>query len=119
VRRLFPPFLRGRPAVGLLLLRAAIAAMVVNSDRGTHPIELIVAVLIAFGVWTPVSGTIVALTQLWYVMADERTRAMAALLTVIAVSLLFIGPGAWSIDAWLYGMRRIQISNSRKSHDAR
>ena len=120
MRRLFPTFLRGRPAVGLPLLRAAVAAAVVYNDRWTHPVELIAAVLLAIGVWTPVSGTFVALTQLWYVVTDDRARSLAGLLAVIAVALLFIGPGAWSIDACLYGMQRIQISDSRRSRaDAR
>jgi uncharacterized membrane protein YphA (DoxX/SURF4 family) len=117
LRRLFPIFLRGRPAIGLLLLRTGIAAAVVSSDHWTHPVESIASVLIAIGVWTPVSGMLVALTQLWYVVTDERTPSLAGLLAVTAVALLCTGPGAWSIDARLYGMRRIEISNSRRSRD--
>lgn len=55
--------------------------------------------------------------EVWYIVADERASSQAALLAVIAVALLIIGPGAWSIDARLYGMRRIQISSSRQRRD--
>ena len=32
-----------------------------------------------------------------------------ALLAVVAISLVFLGPGAWSVDALLFGRKRIAI----------
>jgi uncharacterized membrane protein YphA (DoxX/SURF4 family) len=98
-------------------LRTAVAAAVVYGDRWRHPVESSASVLLAVGVWTPAAGTFMALTQLWHVVTGERTPALAGLLAVITVALVCLGPGAWSIDARLYGMRRIQISNSGKSRD--
>jgi len=67
------------------------------------------ASLMALGIWTPVVA--VAQAALFSILLWNNglvdTRVM---LTIIAISLVMLGPGAFSIDARLFGRRRIDVS---------
>lgn len=75
------------------------------------------AVLVGF--FTPASATILALTVAWFwfpVHAEVlRLGVPAALMTIaIAVAISLLGPGAFSIDARLFGPREILISRGAR-----
>ena len=79
------------------------------------------AVLVGF--FTPASATILALTVAWFwfpVHAEVlRLGVPAALMTIaIAVAISLLGPGAFSIDARLFGPREILISRGAEAHAA-
>lgn len=116
MRRLFPSFLTGWPAVGLLLLRVAIAAEVLTRPAASI-VERGVALLLLTGFWTPLSGVSLALLGLAQ-FATGGTSRESALVAVVGVALAFIGPGLYSIDAWLFGWRHISIPPPRKSDGA-
>jgi putative oxidoreductase len=69
------------------------------------------------GLWTPVIGTVVALDEVWiglslYALRQEDTW-IHIFLGVLSVGLAMLGPGAWSIDARLFGRTRFDIDRTR------
>ena len=73
-------------------------------------------ILLLAGLWTPVAGTLVAAEALWNVFSSGHPWRWIMLAT-LGAALALIGPGAWSIDARLFGWRRLEIRD-RKSQDS-
>ena len=65
-------------------------------------------VLMLVGLWTPVAGILVAVMDAWIAFSLTTSAALPAVLAVLGASLALIGPGAWSLDAWLFGRKRIE-----------
>jgi len=128
---LFSTFPGGWPGAGLLLLRAAIGVTTVIQgglyldDPGNLTLETGTLGLVAIatgaslvvGFLTPVAGVLVGLGTLgiglaWF-PAAARNLFDAKLPTVFGVimsaAIIFLGPGALSIDARLFGRREIII----------
>jgi hypothetical protein len=66
--------------------------------------------LLLIGLWTPAAGTVVAIADGWLAWSRADDAATSALLAVLGATLAMIGPGAWSVDARLFGRRHIQDS---------
>jgi putative oxidoreductase len=122
MQRLYSTFANGWPGYGLLILRAACAVYVLcvelpllTSVGSTEMIVISVAVCAALalilGCWTPLAGSIVALFELWRAHTYPKQFLPEILAAVIAFSLTLLGPGAWSVDARLYGRRRISFGD--------
>ena len=60
------------------------------------------------GLWTPVAGILVAIMETWIAFSLPAISALHAVLAVLGASLALIGPGAWSLDAWLFGRKYIE-----------
>jgi uncharacterized membrane protein YphA (DoxX/SURF4 family) len=90
--------------------------------RGSPPIlaatilvlSMIAAMFLLAGLWTPVAGAMVVAFELWKVLSHSGDPWISALLGTLGAGLVLIGPGAWSVDARLYGWKRIDI-RTRKS----
>jgi uncharacterized membrane protein YphA (DoxX/SURF4 family) len=123
MQRLFSTFANGFPGKGLLIQRALVAAIVVSSfareiGKNSHVAALIpqliaalAGVLIAVGLWTPIAGTVLALAELYILFFRTGDPWMAAIAGILGATLAVIGPGAWSLDARLFGRKHIEISN--------
>jgi putative oxidoreductase len=125
MRRLFSTFSSGPPGVGLLLLRlisgATLIVHYVQLHHGaslqaitSHLIAALGALLLLAGLWTPVTGTIVAITELWIVFSHGHDPWVSVMLAGLGAALALLGPGAWSVDARLYGWKRIEIRRPDK-----
>ena len=121
--RLFSAFPNGRPGVGLLILRLAAGLVVVV--RGMNDIssqldwEGSLGVASVAGGALLLAGFLTPLAAVWVAGALALSRASstsegfislsALLLLSQCASLALIGPGAWSLDAKLFGRREILI----------
>ena len=127
MRRLFSTFAPGWPGAGLLLLRlvAGIAAAVdgvtkLQAGLSLGPtllqcVGIIAGVLLIVGLWTPVSGSLVAALELWDWLSVKPADPLPEILMAsIGAALALIGPGAWSVDARLFGWKRIDLGKPRK-----
>jgi uncharacterized membrane protein YphA (DoxX/SURF4 family) len=67
----------------------------------------IVAILLLVGIWTPITGALMAPIELRNIFAHADNAWMCVLLGALSISIAMIGPGAWSVDARRYGWKRI------------
>ena len=120
LQRLFSTFPDGWPGTGLLLLRTALCAVLIHETmtgftglRGaTATLQWAAAgggLLLLLGLWTPVTGVLVGIVELWDACFQPGDPWMAILVAALGLGLAMLGPGAWSIDARLCGRRRIEI----------
>jgi putative oxidoreductase len=66
--------------------------------------------MIAVGFFTPVASFCQVLLQMWLGIHDTPSSlAGHGLLAVIGAVLMMTGPGAWSVDARLFGRKRIDM----------
>jgi uncharacterized membrane protein YphA (DoxX/SURF4 family) len=131
LQRLFTTFPAGRPGLGLLLLRVAIGATLIAQGLAYWPepqdmrIGAWVASLLALssglslllGFLTPLSGSGAALACLggtFLLFPAENWNffhgnPLSLDVAGVAVATALLGPGAFSLDALLFGRRKIII----------
>jgi putative oxidoreductase len=71
-------------------------------------------VLLLVGLWTPIAGVLTALIALWQACSHLGNLSNHIMLGTFGAALALLGPGAWSVDARLFGWKRIDIRD-RKS----
>ena len=125
MRRLFSTFAHGWPGVGLLLLRVTggitlvvRSILVLENTRtfGTGFFQLFIAtagLLLIIGLSTPVVAIVTALLELWRIISRHGDPASDILLCNLALAIALLGPGAWSVDARLFGWKRIEIDTQK------
>jgi uncharacterized membrane protein YphA (DoxX/SURF4 family) len=67
------------------------------------------AMLLLVGLWTPVAGVLMAIAELYLASSHFYDPWLHILLGALGAALAMLGPGAWSIDARLFGRKRIRI----------
>jgi putative oxidoreductase len=76
-------------------------------------------VLILAGLWTPLAGVLVAIAELWILYSQTGDPSIPIVLATLGITLAMIGPGAWSIDARLFGRKHIHTPDcSRPARSA-
>jgi uncharacterized membrane protein YphA (DoxX/SURF4 family) len=75
----------------------------------TQVVPVIVAIFLFAGLWTPFAGTLQVAIELWIIFSHGSADGIHILRAILGASLVMIGPGAWSIDARLFGRKRIDI----------
>ena len=120
MQRLFTTFANGWPGFGLLMKRMILGITLLYRAAvlfSGHPVTLqmalytaggIFGLFILAGLWTPIAGTLIAVVELWIAFTTNGDRWMPIILAVLGATLAMIGPGWWSIDARLFGRKRIQ-----------
>jgi putative oxidoreductase len=74
-----------------------------------HILLVCAAVCICIGLWTPVMGAIQGIAELVMTLFRADGYEHHLLLAILAISLAMLGPGAWSIDAQIFGRKRITV----------
>jgi putative oxidoreductase len=67
----------------------------------------VLAIFIMLGLWTPLAGALIVVVEAWPILAHPSDPETAALLATLGATLAMIGPGAFSIDAHLFGRKYI------------
>jgi uncharacterized membrane protein YphA (DoxX/SURF4 family) len=114
------------PGIGLLLLRLAagigLILQAISALRGEPPIGLaildvlaaIAGILLLAGLWTPIAGALVTMIELWTAFFSHPPDPWTLiLLGTLGAALALLGPGAWSVDARLFGWKRIDIGDRK------
>jgi putative oxidoreductase len=121
MRRLFSSFARGWAGIGLLLLRVVAggvlildgAAKIQAGPPGGSLMPSLFAIfdgaLLVAGLWTPIAGPLVVLLSTWGILVLHQDSRLAILLAAIGAALGLVGPGALSVDARLFGWKRIDL----------
>ena len=125
MQRLFSGFANGLPGTGLLLLRLLTGAALIHFGIAnlrevppslTAVLQIIgigAGILLLIGLWTPVAGWLAAMVKMSIALSRFLSHSgdpwIAIIQAVLGAVLAMVGPGAWSIDARLFGRKRIDI----------
>jgi uncharacterized membrane protein YphA (DoxX/SURF4 family) len=123
MQRLFSNFANGWPGIGLLIQRLLMGTALFHSSAvglghahdltGTFvPVaEGAAAILLVLGLWTPGVSVLAALIELLGLSLHIADVCTAIMVGTLAITLAMIGPGAWSLDARLFGRKHLEIPN--------
>jgi putative oxidoreductase len=76
-------------------------------------------ILLIAGLWTPIVGTSVALIEAWKIIMLPGDKWVWLLLGTAGAALAMLGPGLWSIDARLFGWKRIETPPRKTNSNSR
>jgi uncharacterized membrane protein YphA (DoxX/SURF4 family) len=125
VRRLYSTFAGGCPGAGLLLLRLVVGSVFVvyGASRlwGDPPLQTTLTsasltgfgLLLIAGLWTPLVGTAVAGIEIWRALTSGQEPLVYLISGTVGAALALCGPGRWSVDARLFGWKRIEAPPRR------
>jgi len=66
-----------------------------------------VVVLLWIGLWTPIAALLQAVILIAIINAGHRFDPSLLVAAALGLALAMLGPGAWSLDAQLFGRKRI------------
>jgi putative oxidoreductase len=75
-------------------------------------------ILLIVGLWTPIVGTSVALIEIWKILTLAGDKSVWLLLGTAGAALAMLGPGLWSVDAHLFGWRRVEAPPRKASSNS-
>jgi putative oxidoreductase len=116
LQRLFTTFADGWPGFGLFIQRFVTGIALLNGGLTLfnesaallgvlHIAGAVLGIFILAGFLTPIAGTLIAIIELWIALASVANASIPITLAMLGATLAMIGPGAWSIDARLFGRK--------------
>ena len=122
-----PRFAGSWPGAGLLLLRLVFGSVVLvgagSKVWSAAPLETTLTsaslagsgLLLVAGLWTPLAGTAVAAIEILQVLTMAEDPLVCLMAGTVGGALAMLGPGRWSVDAQLFGWKRIEAPPRRSS----
>ena len=71
--------------------------------------------LLLAGLWTPLVGMVIALDEAWIAFSHQFAPQGHILVAALGICLAMLGPGAWSVDARLFGRRVFEMKGRKVS----
>ncbi|HET9448073.1 MAG TPA: hypothetical protein VFO35_17540 [Steroidobacteraceae bacterium] len=128
MRRLFGTFPTGAPGCGLVVLRV-VAALSLQADAAGHVILtqhasvpgvalILLSLALLVGLLTPIFALLAAAIEA-FLFFTGASAGIALLLQgpLICLALALLGPGAYSVDARLFGSRVVILHASDQPRD--
>jgi hypothetical protein len=100
-----------RLVVGFALVSSAGSALLFSRAIPMTILSVLLAaaaILIIIGLFTPIVGTLVALIESCMLVTIPVDRLVYLLVATFGAALAMLGPGLWSVDARLFGWKRIE-----------
>jgi len=101
-----------RLVAGILLVQPGIAALLARPRWDEVILQSIgagVGVLLLVGLWTPMAGILVVIVELGKILFRDGSLGNCLVLASLGAALAMLGPGVHSVDARLFGRKRIDI----------
>jgi putative oxidoreductase len=110
-----------RLGIGIAMIYFGASSLVIEAPApmtiARNVIAAAAGVCLVAGLWTPIMGALAALDQIWAAVllqsSGRNGQWIYVFLAVLSVSMAMLGPGAWSIDARLFGRRRFPSDRTR------
>jgi putative oxidoreductase len=74
-----------------------------------HVVGACAGILFLVGLWTPFVGTLIAIVELWVAIGQYSDPWISIILATIGGTGAMLGPGAFSVDARLFGRRHLDV----------
>jgi uncharacterized membrane protein YphA (DoxX/SURF4 family) len=91
-------------------------AMGDNSGAGSTMLRVVtwgVGLFLLVGLWTPIVGTVLAILALLQAFLHPSDPLTSILLGTFGAALALLGPGGWSVDAYLFGWKRVELPDQK------
>ncbi len=120
LQRLFTTFADGWPGFGLLVQRLVTGVALLHegilllretptaASTTAQVLRALLAICIMTGLWTPLAGALIVAVETWIARLHPGGAGTATLIAALGGTLAMIGPGAFSIDARLFGRKHIR-----------
>lgn len=125
MRHVGPSFPGGGTGAGLILIRFSVGASLLTAasadDRPSFslPVALLLSVPIAVGYRTRIA-TVLSICLTSYLCVFGHGPILSSSLPIVtAVALICAGPGAFSVDAYVFGRSTIVMGSGPTSTDSR
>jgi putative oxidoreductase len=97
---------------GIVLLQSAISTLLVVHEVAPAILQALAGgagILLLAGLWTPIAGVVVMVIELWNAFSQPADASLHIILAGLGAALALLGPGAWSVDARLFGWKRLDL----------